>query len=411
MVRSELLEILAQGENSGIEFKRDNIRPEQLAKEIAAFANFQGGRVLLGVEDDGSISGLQRPDTQEWVLHALWENIHPQIIPYYEEITLDKTTKIAVISVSSGISKPYVIRHNNREDIYIRMGDRSEPVSQEQQSLLLQSGILFHSESFPVPNTGFEQLDITRMIYYLEHIIQDPAIPHSRNQWIDRLLDMDLMTDDGLGHSVCSVAGLICFGFKPREYLPQAGLHFMSFVGPDKKDQVLIDTTLDGSLTAGWKINASQAPVMVDQGIIETLIDLIIPFVSREDDDINEYMHQEKNWYYPEAALREVIINALVHRDWTRSAVIEICSHSDRIEITSPGRLPNAMTVKKMIAGQRFPRNPLILQIMRDYAYVDTTGMGIRKKVLPLMRSMNQAEPICYTTDDYVQVILPRRKR
>jgi len=67
MLKAELLEIIANGENSGVEFKRDNIRSEQLAKEIVAMANFQGGRVILGVEDDGKISGIQRNNVEEWV--------------------------------------------------------------------------------------------------------------------------------------------------------------------------------------------------------------------------------------------------------------------------------------------------------------------------------------------------------
>jgi ATP-dependent DNA helicase RecG len=62
MLKTELLELIANGENSGVEFKRDDIRPEQLAKEVVAMANFQGGRVLLGVEDDGTVSSIQRPD-------------------------------------------------------------------------------------------------------------------------------------------------------------------------------------------------------------------------------------------------------------------------------------------------------------------------------------------------------------
>lgn len=64
MLKSELLEIIANGENSGVEFKRDDLRPEQLAKEIVALLNFQGGKLLLGVEDDGTISGIQRGDLE-----------------------------------------------------------------------------------------------------------------------------------------------------------------------------------------------------------------------------------------------------------------------------------------------------------------------------------------------------------
>lgn len=86
MLHAELLEIIANGENSGVEFKRDDIRPEQLAKEIVAFANVQGGRIFLGVADDGDLTGLQRVGVQEWVLNVFRDKVHPQIIPFYERV-------------------------------------------------------------------------------------------------------------------------------------------------------------------------------------------------------------------------------------------------------------------------------------------------------------------------------------
>ena len=90
MIKTELLEIIANRENSGIEFKRDDIRSEQLAKEIVAMANFQGGSVLLGVEDDGTISGLTRTNTEEWVMNVIRDKIHPLILPFYQEIIVEK---------------------------------------------------------------------------------------------------------------------------------------------------------------------------------------------------------------------------------------------------------------------------------------------------------------------------------
>jgi len=86
MLKTELLEIIANGENSGVEFKRDDIRPEQLAKEVVAMANFQGGKLLLGVEDDGTISGVQRPNLEQWVMNVMQDKIHPMMLPFYEEL-------------------------------------------------------------------------------------------------------------------------------------------------------------------------------------------------------------------------------------------------------------------------------------------------------------------------------------
>ena len=112
MLKTELLELIANGENSGVEFKRDDIRPEQLAKEVVAMANFQGGRVLLGVEDDGTVSSIQRPDLEEWVMNIFQNKIHPMILPFYEEVKLDDGKTVAVVSFPIGISKPYVLRHS-----------------------------------------------------------------------------------------------------------------------------------------------------------------------------------------------------------------------------------------------------------------------------------------------------------
>ena len=86
MLRSELLEILANGESSSVEFKRDDVRPEQVAREIVAMMNVRGGRLLLGVEDDGQVSGVQRPDLEEWVMNIFAEKIHPSVLPHYEEV-------------------------------------------------------------------------------------------------------------------------------------------------------------------------------------------------------------------------------------------------------------------------------------------------------------------------------------
>jgi len=87
LLKSELLEIISNGENSGVEFKRDDIRPEQLAREIVALANLKGGYILLGVEDDGTISGITRSNLSEWMADTVFGRyVHPQILPYYEEM-------------------------------------------------------------------------------------------------------------------------------------------------------------------------------------------------------------------------------------------------------------------------------------------------------------------------------------
>lgn len=87
LLKSELLRIIANGENSGVEFKRDDIRPEQLAKEVVALANHQGGIILPGVEMDGTISGINRDDIEPWIIDTVFARyIHPMILPFYETV-------------------------------------------------------------------------------------------------------------------------------------------------------------------------------------------------------------------------------------------------------------------------------------------------------------------------------------
>ena len=411
MLKTELLEIIANGENSGVEFKRDDIRPEQLAREVVALANVDGGRVLIGVEDSGEIIGTQRDNLEQWVLNAFRDKIYPQLTPFYEEIKIDDDKLLAVVSISMGLSKPYVVRHNGREDAYIRMGSRSELASREQQLRFFESGALLHVEALPIAGTGIADLDLGRISFYLKSVIGDPEVPElgDISRWSERLLGLGLMAKDTLGNEACTVAGLVCFGFNPRPLFRQSGIRVMSFNGTDLSYKAELDTVIKGPMVARYRKTEKGGLEIVDDGIIEKLSQILPPFITEESDFINENMEREKKWHYPWEAIREAVVNALVHRDWTRSVDIEICNFSDRIEIKSPGKLHNSMTIEKMKAGQRFPRNPTIVEIVKDFKYADSRGMGIRTKLIPLMRAHNGCEPIFEATEDYLKVILPRR--
>lgn len=413
MLKAELLEIIANGENSGVEFKRDDCRPEQVAKEVVAMANLRGGMVLLGVEDDGTISGIQRPNLEEWVMDTVFAvKVHPMILPFYEEVASDEGKRVAAISFAEGPSKPYVVRHHGREDTYIRVGSTSRLATREQQARLFANGGILHAELLPVPGTSLKSLDLERLRDYLGQVIHDPEVPTSDDAWAQRLVGLGLMAEAAGDQCLCTIAGLTLFGISPRRFLRQAGMRLLVFGGTDKTYRALLDRALDLPLVGLWRLkDSSRTLEEIDFGLIERLAETIQPFVSEESDEIDEHLRRSESWFYPLEAIREACVNALAHRDWTRSVDIEVGCYSDRMEIISPGALPNTMTVEKMIAGQRSPRNPLIVDILRDYGYVDARGMGVRTKIIPLMRQQNQAEPIFEATDDYLRTILPRRRQ
>lgn len=406
MLKTELLELIANGENSGIEFKRDDLRPEQLAREIVAMANFQGGKVLLGVEDDGTISGIHRPNLEEWVMNVIQEKIHPMILPFYEQIKWDETKTVAIISFPQGISKPYVLRDRGKEEIYIRIGSTSRLASREQQMRLFQLGGMLHPELMPVPRTDINCLDDARLNNYLKDIIRDPELPNTPAEWQQRLLGLGFITDEG-GTISCTIAGLMLFGKQPRRYFKQAGIRVMVYNGDQKQYQARLDQILDGPMVGRWDISSS-GKHLIDGGIIERFMTAIQPFISEESAEIDISLRRETHWFYPLDAIREILLNALAHRDWTRFVDIEIAAYSDRFEVISPGSLPNSMTIEKMKAGQRSPRNIIIMEVLRDYGYVDYRGMGVRTKIVPLTRALTGKEAEFVVTDDYLKTTLYR---
>lgn len=406
MLKTELLEIIANGENSGVEFKRDDIRPEQLAKEVVAMANFQGGRVLLGVEDDGTVSSIQRPDLEEWVMNIFQNKIHPMILPFYEEVKLDDGKTVAVVSFPIGISKPYVLRHSGKEEIYIRVGTTSRLATREQQMRLFELGGMLHTEVMPVPRTDMSCLDDARLMNYIRDILRDPDVPQSTEAWQARLLGLGFLTE-AAGNICCTIAGLILFGKNPRRYLKQAGLRVMAFQGDDKEYQAALDEIIDGPMVGRWDIDQGDKR-LVDGGVIERFMEAMTPFISQESAYVNEELRRETQWFYALEAVREALINALAHRDWTRFVEIEVSAYSNRLEIISPGTLPNSMTVEKMKAGQRSPRNTIVMEVLRDYGYVDYRGMGVRTKIVPLTKALTGKEPEFELTEDYLKTVLYR---
>lgn len=409
MTRSALLELIANGENSGVEFKRDDLRPEQLAKEVTALANLEGGHILIGVEDNGTISGIKRKDLEIWVMDTVFgRKLHPMIIPFYEEIQLDDGVRVAVVSITQAPTKPYVVRHNDREDIYVRIGSTSRLATREQQARLYSLGGMLHAEALPVPGTGLSDLSRGRIVDYLTSIVGHTDTDFAESELIQRLLGLGFMVESNAGRPVCTISGLILFAYRPRRYLRHAGVRWMAFEGTEKAYRALDDRVIDGPLIALWHGRMGRVRTIVEDGLVERLLLAMRPFVSEERGEIDESMRRVRDWHYPPNALREAILNAIAHRDWTRFEEIEIVRYADRLEITSPGALQNTMTVEKMLEGHRSARNPDIVAVLRDYGYVDARGMGVRNTIVPALAQQNGTQPTFIATEDFLQLVMKR---
>ena len=405
----EILELIANGENSGVEFSRDDLRPEEIAKEIVALANFQGGRLLLGVEDEGTVNGVRRDELERWVMDTVFGRyIHPMIQPFYEEVHIDESRCVAVVTVTEGTAKPYVVRHRGQEQVYVRMGSRSQVASREQQVRLFSAGGMLYAESLPVSGSGLRDLSRERLADYLAKVLGLTDLPTEDEEWSERLCDLGFMVDTPGRPVVCTIAGLVLFAYRPRRLLRQAGVRWMAFKGEDRAYDALDDQVIDAPLVALWRELPGGGRELVEKGLIERLADAMRPFISDDAADVDESMRRQRRWHYPFEAVREAVVNTVTHRDWTRYEEIEVVRYVDRMEILSPGALPNSMSVQKMLAGRRLARNLLISDVMRDYGYADARGMGIRKKIAPLLQARNGVAPEFGADEDHLNLTMRR---
>ena len=402
MTKSELLDLIRNGENSGVEFKRDNVDPRALAKEIVALANLRGGRIVLGVEDAGLISGIQRLDLEEWVMTVCRDKVRPEIIPYFEIIREVEGREVAVISVEPGWTVHHVW-HNNGRTYYIRVGSQSREASQEELARLLQQRGLFNVETRPVSGAGFAELDFRRLKDYFVRIRRQTVPEDDRRQEWETLLENTEFLVAGETGLVCTVAGLLLFGKRPNRFLPQAGIDAVSYAGTEPDYSARARSTMRGPLT----------PLLSDAGLVETgLVETAVHFIKAQIPDGEELvdgLRRVSKEGFPVEVLRETIVNALVHRDYLLSATdIQLSVFRDRLEVRSPGRLPNGITPARMVTGCRAVRNQLLKDVMRDYGYLEHMGMGIPRKIIAGMKSFNGTEPRLIEEEESFTVVLRR---
>jgi len=405
MTKAELREFILNGENSNVEFKRDGVHPASLAKEISALLNREGGIILIGVEDNGEISGLTKShkSTEEWVINIAQNNIQPPVEPIFIPLKFDDDRSVGVIKLSpDASSKPYRARKNNTWVTYLRVGSTSREATRRDEIRLYQSAELINYEIKPVLNTGLESLDLQRITNYFKFILEIPAPAYDETyEWEQTLLNADLLVETNNGNCT-SVAGLLLFGKNPNRRLPQAGVTAVVFPGTEKDYNTLDEEYIRGSLVPLYGKNRSK----IESGVIDRSVE----FVKRNMDSVAwlEGAHRQLKKAFPIDAIREAIINAVTHRDYTREGTdIEISMYADRLEIISPGDLPNGVTLEKMKLGVvRVTRNELIKEILRDCRYIEHFGLGVRKRIIQSMQEHNGTDPDLVEEEDRFKVCL-----
>jgi len=379
MTKTELLELIKNGENSGVEFKRDTIDNRALGKELVAFANLRGGRLILGVEDDGSITGITRDQLEEWVMTACRDKIRPELIPYYEIIRdVEAGKDVAIVQVDRGWAVHHVW-HNNHRTYYIRVGTLSREASAEELERLFQQRGAFRLEIRGVTGSSVSDFDFRRLRDYFHRVRsqQAPGIDDPE-AWQRLLLNTEFLIDEG-DRKPATVAGLLLFCANPNRFLPQAGIDAVAYPGKEKDYAARERLSIRGPMTA----------LIGDGGIVDNgIVEQAVEFVRRNTGVVATLVdgaRREQKWTYPEEAVREIIVNALVHRDYLLSGTtVELSIYDDRMEVTSPGRLPN---------------------------YLEHMGMGIPRKVVKSMLAHNGTMPELIEEDERFTVRLAAHRQ
>ena len=391
MNRIEVMELIRAGENSGVEFKRDDIHPERLATEIAALLNLEGGHLLLGIEDDGSVSGLIRDSgkAEEWVMQVARDHVRPPLNPYWETLDWEQGKVIGVVSLTKDApDKPYKAKRGSAWITPMRVGTTTRDATREEEGRLYQQSGQLRFGLKPVPGTSMDSLDRRRLTDYFVRVLEATApTDEDREQWQILLQNLDFAIQSA-GHVAATVDGILIFGQNPSRFLPQSGIRAICYPGSEPDYATRADEDIKGPLIPLGTLDG----LVIEPGIVDRGLD----FVKRNTTTSARLdgARREDHWDYPEEVIREVLVNALVHRDYSVTGTdITLLIFSDRLEILSPGRLPNTVTVDGMKSGMRYARNQTLVNVMRDYGYVDARGMGIRNKVIPSMLAHNGAEP------------------
>ncbi|MDA3790609.1 MAG: putative DNA binding domain-containing protein [Desulfobacula sp.] len=371
--------LINHGENSSVEFKLQEAHPDSIAKEITAFANTQGGTILLGVDDAGAVIGIDNSKNwEEWIANIARNNIVPSIHVSYNKIDI-KGKYIGIVEVPKGQDKPY---QTSRNYYFIRIGSTSRAATQGELMRMFQHAGMFHYDLIGLEKTSIKNLNISQISSYFQRY--DIDINEEEN--LETLLiNTDIITSEGN----TSVAGLLVFGIHPQKFLMNASISYAHFAGTTLNDDLIDRQVIEGTLD--FQIDTALA---------------VITHNIKEPSKIEKAKRVITSKMYPGKVFRELLVNACIHRNYAiYGSRIRILHFQDRIEFISPGRLPNTVTIEKLKSGVSYATNPVILKFMENLRYIDKLGRGIPMVCLEAKKM--GFEPFFEETGEEFQVTLP----
>jgi len=339
MTPEELYSMISAGEDSHRQFKQDITNADTLAAEMAAFANAKGGTIFIGVADDSSVIGLSLKDVgriNQLISNSASQHVKSPLTVKTENICIDNKRIVIVLTVPKGQDKPYFDKNGV---IWLKTGaDKRRVNSREELCRLFQSVDQFHADELPT-KAGIEKLDKLRFRNFL-HKVYDIPYPDSEEELLTLLQNMNLATESGK----LSLAGVLLFAERPEWIKPQFIIKAIRYPGNEIHISRYLDTE-DFTGTFPEIFEGAMAFIMRNLHKVQAGQSVNAPGIP----EISQVVFEE------------LLVNALVHRDYFISAPIRLFIFDNRIEIISPGHLPNNLTVAKIRAGNSNIRNPILV--------------------------------------------------
>jgi ATP-dependent DNA helicase RecG len=355
METAELLEIIARGEDTRHQFKADATNATSLAAEISAFANGSGGQIFVGVDNDGAVHALDIASVNrinQLIANAASNGIRPPVNPVTENVPVGDGVVI-VVTIPEGISKPYT---DNVGAIWVKSGsDKRRVTAREEMQRMFQSSQLIHGDDVSIAGTSIADLDLNVFRqFFRSRFRQD--LDEQELSLSQVLSNMRLLAEDRL-----TVTGILVFAKDAATFLPAFIIKAVSYPGTD----IHVSNYIESTDVAG-RIDTQFHGAM----------SFILRHLRREQGD-EQGVNTLGELEISKIALEELIVNALIHRDYFVSAPIRIFIFDDRIEIISPGHLPNNLTVANIQSGTSNMRNPILSSLATHVLPYRGIGTGI----------------------------------
>ena len=394
MTHEELLDLISevqqhQSEMDDVEVKSAHKgTPQRLYESLSAFANSKGGGVIiLGLDEKHDFSVVGVADAhrlQEEISHIASAEMEPPLRPAFTVMDMEGKTLVAVeIAELLTDRKPsYYKPAGLQKGAYIRVANTNRLMSDYEIFGYVSGRTQPTFDEEPLKDALLDDLDRSKLDVYIGRLKKARPQASYLDQSLEQVLTQLRIVKDIYGIVSPTLAGLLMFGKYPQSFEPQLVITFLQYYGTTETEK-----TPRGERFLDNRKFEGAIPEMV-----EGAVNYIMASIRKS--SLIEGLYRRDIPEYPEEALREAVLNAIAHRDYShfvRGSYVQIRLFADRLEIQSPGGLYGSVT-EETIDEEQSTRNRILMRLMEDLHLVENRGSGI-KTMIEAMRQANLEPP------------------